>query len=75
MNMKATEQRKFAEQVETWRRDLVDLSRRNRLINMPLQGRGAVIQVLEPALPDVLDRLEKTAARGWKFFFAPDPFT
>jgi very-short-patch-repair endonuclease len=47
-------------QLDAWRRDLIDFSRRNRLLNM--SGRGTVIELIEPSSEIIVSRLLKLMA-------------
>lgn len=58
------------QRVEEWKRKVVDLSRRNRLLYFA-RSRGSTIKITEPLLPVVFDRLVK-AERAWKFKMPPD---
>jgi hypothetical protein len=69
--VKASDAKKFMAQLEAWRSDLIDLSRRNRLLNLPLTGRGTVIEVVEPDYIEVLDRLQDATTPGWRFHYPP----
>jgi len=52
--MKSSAARMLA-QLDAWRRDLIDFSRRNRLLNM--SGRGTVIELIEPSSEIIVSRL------------------
>jgi hypothetical protein len=53
------------EQLQVWRDELIDLSRRNKLLNLR-PGKG-VIEVIQPAAEAVLDGL----GSGWRFHYPP----
>jgi hypothetical protein len=57
--------------LDAWRRDLIDLSRRNRLINLPLGGRVNIIEIKAPDFSTVLQSLSKTGSQGWRFHYPP----
>jgi hypothetical protein len=60
--------------LEAWRRDLIDLSRRNRLINLPVGGRGNVVQIITPTFGEVLKGFSRNKQNGWRFHYPPiDP--
>jgi REase_MTES_1575/Protein of unknown function (DUF4011)/AAA domain len=71
----AEAERRVAEQLGIWRDDLIDLSRRNRLLNSG-SSRSSVIRILEPSLDEVLERLgdadrPHSAAQSWRFHYPP----
>lgn len=53
-----TEMSRVNQRVEEWKRKVVDLSRRNRLLYFA-RSRGSSIKITEPLLPVVFDRLVK----------------
>ena len=58
--------------LEKWQKDLIDLSRRNKLIN--LRSRGGVIDIEEPSIRRVIDELTSPGSKGWRFHYPPpDP--
>jgi hypothetical protein len=57
--------------LEAWRHDLIDLTRRNRLINLLTSGRGNVLEIREPDYSAVISRLDASGARGWRFHYPP----
>jgi len=66
---------RVVEQLGIWRDDLIDLSRRNRLLNSG-SSRSAVIRILEPSIDEVLERLgdadkPESAAHSWRFHYPP----
>jgi len=66
------------EQVEQWRNDLVDLTRRNRLLNVRPGARSSDLLVVEPGAEEILARLLGGSGRQaeWRFHYPPlDPET
>ncbi len=61
---------KVAQRVEEWKRKIVDLSRRNRLLFFA-RTRGSTLKIIEPGLPYVFDRLVNLE-KPWEFFMPPD---
>jgi hypothetical protein len=65
-----------AEQVDKWRNELVDLSRRNRLLNAT-GGRATTLRIVEPGVDEILAGLglleDENGANGnfWRFFVPP----
>jgi hypothetical protein len=65
-----------AEQIEKWRNELVDLSRRNRLLNAT-GGRATTLRIVEPGVEEILAGLglleDEKGASGhfWRFFVPP----
>jgi hypothetical protein len=59
-------------ELQAWRKDLIDLTRRNQLINLNISGRTSTIEILNPGLGRVMDVLTQQNSPGWKFKF-PDP--
>lgn len=57
--------------LDGWRRDLIDLTRRNRLINLPIGGRANLIEVKAPDFSRVLSLLSQTGSQGWRFHYPP----
>ena len=55
--------------LEKWQKDLIDLSRRNKLIN--LRSSGGVIDVEEPSVRRVIDELTRPGSKGWRFHYPP----
>lgn len=49
--------KKLVEQLEVWRRELIDFSRRNRLLN--LSGRAVSVPLIEPPAETILELLVK----------------
>lgn len=60
---------RVVEQVRRWRDELIDLSRRNRLLNFKPGGRGASLRILQPPVIEVLTRLQ--TGDGWRFHYPP----
>jgi hypothetical protein len=64
-----------AEQLGIWRDDLIDLSRRNRLLNSG-SSRSGVMRIIEPSLEEVVNRLgdadrPESASSSWRFHYPP----
>ena len=59
-------------EIEAWRKDLIDLTRRNQLINLAISGRTSTIEILNPSLQRVINVLQMPNSQGWRFFY-PDP--
>jgi len=61
------------EQVEQWRNDLVDLTRRNRLLNVRPGARSSDLLVVEPGAEEILARLLGGSGRQaeWRFHYPP----
>jgi len=64
-----SEQDEIGRYLEKWQKDLIDLSRRNRLIS--LRSRGNVIDVLEPSIERVVSELTRAGSKGWRFHYPP----
>lgn len=67
---------RVAKQVEQWRNDLVDLTRRNRLLNVRPGTRSSDLLVVEPGAEEILARLLGGSGRQaeWRFHYPPlDP--
>ena len=54
-------------QIRGWRDELIDLSKRNRLLNFRVTRSGS-LTITEPASSVVLDRL---SGKGWRFHYPP----
>src|SRR5207248_809332 len=61
---------RVTQRVEEWKRKIVDLSRRNRLLYFA-RTRGSTLKIKEPSLPDVFDRLVNSE-KAWEFYMLPD---
>src|ERR1700679_1206693 len=66
---------RVADQLGIWRDDLIDLSRRNRLLNSR-SSRSGVMRIIEPSLSEVLERLgdadrPDSASSSWRFHYPP----
>ncbi len=61
---------RVAQRLEEWKRKIVDLSRRNRLLFFS-RTRGSTLRITEPSLPEIFDRLVNSE-RAWEFFMPPD---
>ncbi len=58
-------------QVKQWRDDLIDLTRRNRLLSLPRGGaRSGYLQIVSPDPAGVIARLVG-AERDWRFHYPP----
>ena len=57
-------------QIDAWARRLIDLTRRNRLVNFKPTRRGHV-RIVEPDAQAILDRLLSSSGK-WDFFMPPD---
>ena len=57
--------------LDAWRRDLIDLTRRNRLLNLPLGGRANILEIKAPELSVVLSLLSQPGSGGWRFHYPP----
>jgi very-short-patch-repair endonuclease len=53
--MANTNDARFSQQMDAWRRELIDFSRRNRLLN--LNARGTRIDLIEPDVADIVANL------------------
>lgn len=62
---------RLKQQVQTWRDELIDLSRRNRLIHMPLTGRTTALEIVQPDLDAVILGLAAPVGGGWRFHYPP----
>jgi very-short-patch-repair endonuclease len=51
---------RFSQQMDAWRRELIDFSRRNRLLN--LNTRGTKIDLIEPDVADIVANLTGTGS-------------
>jgi hypothetical protein len=60
----------IAERIEDWRRRLIDLTYRNRLINYK-PTKASTIEVEKPALDELL--ADPGRAQPWRFYFPPEP--
>jgi hypothetical protein len=60
---------RVVKQIQAWRDELIDLSRRNRLLNLNLEGRTTALEILEPELNEVLIGLRDPI--GWRFHYPP----
>jgi len=58
------------QRIEEWKRKIVDLSRRNRLLFFS-PTRGSTLRVVEPSLTEVFERLVNSEA-PWEFCMPPD---
>ena len=61
---------RVTQRVDEWKRKIVDLSRRNRLLYFT-RTRGSTLRITEPALPEVFARLVDSE-KPWKFYMPPD---
>ncbi len=61
---------RVAQRVEEWKRKIVDLSRRNRLLFFS-RTRGSTLRITEPSLSEIFDRLVNLE-EAWGFFMPPD---
>lgn len=72
--MAEDQQGRVAEQIGVWRDELIDLSRRNRLLNA-IAGRSAVLRVEQPSIHRILadlNVLDSERGRGyWRFHYPP----
>jgi len=60
------------QQVQKWRDELLDLTKRNRLLNLPLGPRSALIRITEPGLDRILSVLTSDkAGAAWRFHYPP----
>ncbi|MCC5953684.1 MAG: DUF4011 domain-containing protein [Acidimicrobiia bacterium] len=59
------------EQLEQWRKELIDLTKRNNLLHLPLGRRANLIRIVEPSAEEVLARIEGSN-RYWRFHY-PEP--
>ncbi len=55
-------------QLQRWRDELIDLTRRNRLLKAA-PNKASIVEITEPSLATVLGRLE--SAEGWRFHYPP----
>ena len=58
------------QRIEEWKRKIVDLSRRNRLLFFS-RTRGSTLRVVEPSLTEVFERLV-ISEEPWAFYMPPD---
>lgn len=72
--MERRQQQKLEQQLKKWRDDLVNLSRRNRLLYFK-HTRSASLEIqLPPSSQEIFDRLNAGGARAfWEFQLPPDP--
>src|SRR4051794_29693980 len=62
--------RRFVEgRIDNWRRRLIDLSHRNRLIAYK-PTKATTLEVVAPAIGELMDFERR---RVWDFYFPPDP--
>ena len=61
---------RVAQRVEEWKRKIVDLSRRNRLLFFS-RTRGSTLRIAEPSLPEIFERLVNSE-EAWEFLMPPD---
>jgi very-short-patch-repair endonuclease len=61
---------RVTQRVEEWKRKIVDLSRRNRLLYFA-RTRGSTLKIQEPTLPEVFDRLVNSE-KAWEFYMPAD---
>src|SRR5712692_5673353 len=61
---------RVAQRVEEWKRKIVDLSRRNRLLFFS-RTRASSLRVVEPGLREIFDRLINQE-NSWKFLMPSD---
>jgi hypothetical protein len=61
---------RVTQRVEEWKRKIVDLSRRNRLLYFR-RTRGSTLKIKEPSQPEVFDRLVNSE-KAWEFYMPPD---
>src|SRR3990172_4860024 len=61
---------RVAQRIEDWKRRLVDLSRRNRLLFFA-RTRGTTLKIVEPSPNDVFGRLVHEE-KPWQFFIPPE---
>ena len=61
---------RVAQRIEEWKRKIVDLSRRNRLLFFA-RTRGSTLKIIEPTLLQIFDRLVNSE-EAWQFFMPPD---
>ena len=55
--------------IEDWKTKLIDLTRRNRLLFFRV-GRVSALQIVEPSLDEVFDRLV-VKEKSWNFYSPP----
>lgn len=58
------------QRIEEWKRKIVDLSRRNRLLFFS-RTRASTLRVVEPSLTEVFERLVNSE-EPWEFYMPPD---
>lgn len=69
---KSNKSERLIRQIQAWRDDLIDLSRRNRLINMALTGRTSALEIKQPDHNEILVALAE--GLKWRFHYPPiDP--
>ncbi len=61
---------RVAQRVEEWKRKIVDLSRRNRLLYFA-RTRRSTLKITEPSLPEIFERLVQSE-KVWEFYMPPD---
>lgn len=66
-----SEKKRLLEQIRHWRDQLINLTRRNRLLYFK-PTKASTLLVMEPALPDVVRRLDGDPRSGWSFFSPPE---
>jgi hypothetical protein len=57
-------------QIDRWREELIDLSRRNRLLNFKA-NKSSAIEITAPEAGRIADGL--SFAKGWRFHYPPQP--
>lgn len=67
VNLTKQQQAKFDAQLEKWRQDLVNLTKRNKLLHFR-HNKTSSIEVVAPSMDGVATRLEST---GWGFLLPP----
>lgn len=63
---------KVRQQLHRWCEELIDLSRRNRLVHFR-PTKSSTLEILRPGPAAVLARLPESGKRGWRFYLPPDP--
>jgi len=64
---------RVTQRLEEWKRKIVDLSRRNRLLFFA-RTRGSTLRIVEPSLPEIFDRFVNLE-KPWEFCMPPDAKT
>lgn len=59
-------------QLHRWCEELIDLSRRNRLVHFR-PTKSSTLEILRPGPVAVLARLPESGKLGWRFYLPPDP--